>query len=232
MICFNVVSKPKTHFHCLTSFIRRVYFHPPCDTCIRILRLKWSKYATTTKKSFFVFHKSSLVVPLLLSFQRIILQCPLLSEGCDAALSHTKVAGCSVMTVCHCNLPVTLQWLEGKLKMLSKLIRPSKKAAFIILWMSLFFSQLKLLLRSNDEVQLPHNYALCMCSILNIKMHVKIHFNIFQQYSNALQSCKVLSHFISFYFMLSYSQAQCFFNRFYNTCLYWVLVSLCFHSSI
>lgn len=157
------------------------------------------------KKSFFVFHKSSIVVPFYFCLlNEAFYSVPLLSEWCDAALSHTKGAGCSVMTVCHCNLPVTHQWLEGKLKMLSKWIRPSKKAAFIILRMSLFLSQLKLIRRSNDKVQLPHNYALCVCSILNIKMHVKIHFNIFQQYSNALQSCKVLSHFILFYFILCY----------------------------
>lgn len=206
----------------------------PSSGFIRILRLKWSKYAKKKKKrSFFVFHKSSIVVPFYFCLlKEVFYSVPLLSEGCDAALSHTEVAGCGVMTVCHCNLPVTHQWLGGKLKMLSEWIRSSMKAAFIILRMSLFFPQLKLLLRSNDNVQLPHNYALCVCSILNIKMHVKIHFNIFQQYSNALQSCKVLSHFILFYFMLSYSQAQCFFNRFYNTCLYWVLVGLCFHSSI
>lgn len=138
-ICFNVVSKPKTHFHCLTSFIKRVYFHPPSGTYIRILRLRRSKYGR--KKSFFVFHKSSMVVIFYFCLLNEVFYCVLLLKWrmWRSSVSHTEVAGCSVMTVCHCNLPVTRQRLEGKLKMLSKWIRSSKKEAFIILRKSLFF---------------------------------------------------------------------------------------------
>lgn len=58
--------------------------------------------------------KASLVVPFYFCLlNEVFYSVPLLSEGCDAALSHTEVAGCGVMTVCHCNLPVTHQWLGG-----------------------------------------------------------------------------------------------------------------------
>lgn len=106
-----------------------------------------------------------------------------------SSMSHTKVSMFRGMTVCYSNLPISYQALEETFKMLSKWVTPSKKVAFIILKIS-FISYIYISWRCFFTVTI--NCALRKWSMSNIRMHVKIHFNLSQQYSDAWQSFQIL----------------------------------------